>query len=593
MKSLTALLEEISADAEIWCDAELSRDRKTIRERLEHEGSGFATITLPTFSQALERGLETGWFDSKTLTSFHRKKGSSLPAFLHGLTSLVFESSTGRLRQDASEDAVFAIRQLCLVAKKYFAVCNERRAAKALESYLSVEDDIRGWRKQDQTFLAYASKVSRLVLSGLSLDKTFEVNPRHGPGAATDRLRGDQKYEFPVWHTRIQSWLPPDLYGVPNFKFWDHNIKLLSRREEPPVKVIFVPKTQKTPRVIAMESVVQQWAQQAIAAPLRKFLERDSPYTAGRINFVDQTVNQRLAYLGSVSGKYATIDMSEASDRVSLKHVHALFGSHPIYKMLLDCRSDRATLPDGRTIYLRKFASMGSACTFPVEAYAFFIVCVASRMRARDYRLTPRNIKKCCEDVYVYGDDIIVPANEASVVVRDLESLGFKVNSHKSFWNGPFRESCGSDWFKGTLVTPVYLRVNPDDEPSPGWIASLVATANQFYSRGYWRACNFLRKMMDRSFGPFPHVSSDSSVLGWESVQQQVTTHGWDRGLQRTYTLGVRIRPVESAATVSGVASLHASLHRLSRRREEVEPRGFRSSVPSARVKLKRTKAFL
>jgi hypothetical protein len=39
-----------------------------------------------------------------------------------------------------------------------------------------------------------------------------------------------------------------------------------------------------------------------------------------------------------------------------------------------------------------------------------------------------------------------------------LEALGFQINQHKSFFEGPFRESCGKDFFRGFSVRPVYLK---------------------------------------------------------------------------------------------------------------------------------------
>jgi hypothetical protein len=43
-----------------------------------------------------------------------------------------------------------------------------------------------------------------------------------------------------------------------------------------------------------------------------------------------------------------------------------------------------------------------------------------------------------------------------------LSILGFKVNADKSFNEGPFRESCGHDYFKGSNVRGVYVKALSD-----------------------------------------------------------------------------------------------------------------------------------
>jgi hypothetical protein len=57
----------------------------------------------------------------------------------------------------------------------------------------------------------------------------------------------------------------------------------------------------------------------------------------------------------------------------------------------------------------------------------------------------------------VFGDDIIVKKEAYAFLVRSLTKLGFKVNDDKSFNTGPFRESCGYDWYNGHFVRGVYV----------------------------------------------------------------------------------------------------------------------------------------
>lgn len=57
-----------------------------------------------------------------------------------------------------------------------------------------------------------------------------------------------------------------------------------------------------------------------------------------------------------------------------------------------------------------------------------------------------------------FGDDIVVVAQAYQPLCRLLELLGFEVNTEKSFDDGPFRESCGSDWFSGHFVRGIYIK---------------------------------------------------------------------------------------------------------------------------------------
>jgi hypothetical protein len=112
-------------------------------------------------------------------------------------------------------------------------------------------------------------------------------------------------------------------------------------RDETPVKVCFVPKTASKPRVIAIEPVAMQYMQQAIADWIRPLIESKGRFTAGHVNFRDQTVNSNFARSSSIDGKYATLDMSDASDRVTCKQVSMTFFQlvPPVQLSLMDVLS--------------------------------------------------------------------------------------------------------------------------------------------------------------------------------------------------------------------------------------------------------------
>lgn len=199
-------------------------------------------------------------------------------------------------------------------------------------------------------------------------------------------------------------------------------------------KYASVPKTAKTDRSILVEPLVNSYLQKGIGAYIRQQL-----LVAG-IDLSDQSFNQHLAHLGSVTGEWATIDLASASDTISREVVKELLPCD-WWLFLEDIRSQFAVLPDGREIYLQKFSSMGNGFTFELESLIFFAI--ASTLSK--------------ELVQVYGDDIIVKSKDFPAVVLGLQHFGFSINSEKSFHEGLFRESCGRDYFGGIHVRPCYV----------------------------------------------------------------------------------------------------------------------------------------
>jgi len=206
-------------------------------------------------------------------------------------------------------------------------------------------------------------------------------------------------------------------------------------------EIVFVPKNAKTDRVIAKEPHVNSFLQKGFGAVIRNRLRE----RAG-INLRDQSRNQRLAQQGSLTGDLATIDLSGASDTISKELVHFLLPAD-WYLALASLRSPFGKSHDGQWIFYEKFSSMGNAYTFELESLIFWAITSASL----DHLGGDRTLS-------VYGDDIIVPACAFEFVSDVIDFCGFRVNKAKSFALGPFRESCGCDYFFGTLVRPIFLK---------------------------------------------------------------------------------------------------------------------------------------
>jgi hypothetical protein len=263
-----------------------------------------------------------------------------------------------------------------------------------------------------------------------------------------------------------------------------------------------------------MEPSYVQFMQQAILEMIREEVKRDR-LLFPLLSTKDQAPNQRAALEGSLYGNLATLDLSEASDRVSNLHVRSLMANFPILDGAVQAtRSRKADVPGHGVVHLSKFASMGSALCFDMEQMVFLTVIFCAIEESLGHRLTRKDVKALSGQVRVYGDDIIVPVKYTHTVVRYLEAFGFKVNLRKSFWNGKFRESCGKEYYNGHDVSITRVRrMLPKQRQHVDEVVSTVALRNQFYLAGLWHAVRYLDSLLERII-PFPAVSSTSPGMG-------------------------------------------------------------------------------
>lgn len=572
MKSLqnVAILEALIFDKAVTCaTSERRRDVEYISQRLSTEGLSFLTITLPTFCADFDKSLASGKVDRDTcFMGFKRsRKHGWLPAFLQGFTSRVFCSRTGVLLDVPCVQAIQLIRQITSLYKKVNLDCTNARKKAALKKYLSTDIDLADlkFHQQRSYVLADCAKYIRSTLAKVERNiAEFTLRPRHGPGAVATPIAQNAKWKLQTWNTRFQGLFPYDHYGLPNHNHTDflEAVDFHPETREQPVRVVLVPKTQKTPRVIAIEPLHMQFMQQGLKDELYAQIE-GCPIMGGHVNFSDQTINRELAKAGSIDGSYATIDLSEASDRVSDGLVDLLFGRTLFRESLDVLRSRHATVDvDGeiQTIQLNKYASMGSALCFPVEAMAFFIISATAIYTSRS-GCSRADWVNAAQSVYVYGDDIIVPNDEVAVVMDWLESFGLKVNTKKSFFEGNFRESCGGEYYAGTWVTPVYLRELPlHGKPRDNRIVSWAATANQLYRSGYWKAAQLLRTYCEEVVGfAIPTAHEDTEGVTWDTY---TTNYGgvkekYCKKRCKTLIKTVVSKPIRRTDELDGVPALH------------------------------------
>lgn len=211
-----------------------------------------------------------------------------------------------------------------------------------------------------------------------------------------------------------------------------------------------VPKEATIKRVAFTEPTLNMWGQLGYGECLKDILQKHHSIDLS----TQPRINSWFARAGSLNGTFATVDLVSASDTISCNFIK----NHLPKRLVSDLnfiRSPRARVP-GRKGWtdLNMISTMGNGFTFPLQTLIFANLVLAMYIE----------MKENIFDVYgkrrygVFGDDIICVSKLYPVLLEVLTACGFQVNDKKSFSTGNFRESCGTDFFKGTNVRAVYFK---------------------------------------------------------------------------------------------------------------------------------------
>ncbi len=435
-------------------------DIKTFNMRFRNEGIPFLTNELPTLGKALDRYHSSS--EWKTVVGFQQRQIFLRPFPVNGVTKeggLVYiPIFLGRCLEACfagDPAAVDCYRQLTLMFYKLEVEYDQDVVDEFIANFKKIDSELpQAFGPDDLTIARARSYISRVLCNSDPLD----IRPCHGTGATACRTTNDEKWHKLRYYAKLDA-----VFSYPEYFFFSptHLIDEMWKIEEsvdsqPRARVCLVPKDARGPRIISCEPAELLYIQQGLMRKLYSELETNN-LTRTFVNFEDQTINRSLAEYSSSTGYFATLDLSDASDRVSFALVQNLFPPRWV-EALEACRSEETMLPSGEVVKLNKFAPMGSSCCFPVEAMVFWAIAVAAIQLDDERRRGPRSRGLSLPDVFVYGDDIIVSTDYAEIVMGALESVGLKVNRDKSYTIGNFRESCGGDYYRGVDVTPVRIR---------------------------------------------------------------------------------------------------------------------------------------
>jgi len=535
---------------------EFERDLTRLLVLVERRGIRVYLEDLPAVGKHLDRCLSGGLYKLSGLPLTKRFSGRVvIPKFLRGLYLEVFHKD-GRLREDYNVDAVIFLRQILFAAKNATFPCSPKKITDEVCEFFETDNSLpepeKFWEAAGQStgeppqvyegfrsselvnqkvgelplceqrevslFLTMLDNVSNIVTSTLGPYDPGAWRFRHGPGAISEVVGPTNKYCWRNWSNSLETEYPIADYGFHSHSSWAdrcNNGKEIGSAE-PASRLVAVPKSFSKPRLIAAEPSENQWCQQN----LWHYFSRRSEYSwiGEFVRFRDQTLNQELCTKGAVDGTLATVDLSAASDRVTCHVVGQYFRGNP--KLLSCLRASRTRFVGQQLtprvpslIKLRKFSTMGSACTFPVESLVFLGVALACVLCVRKLRPTLRNIRSLIGEVAVFGDDIVIPTDSRAFFVKSLEILYFKVNYNKSFWTGKFRESCGVDSFGGVTVTPTYWKTRYTKD-RPESLASVTECSNNFYQKFLLHTSSYLASTLPRHIA---RVAMRSGVFGLKS----------------------------------------------------------------------------
>jgi len=429
--------------------------------------------------------------------------------FRRAWENILEKDGTLRPLDEIDTDAVQLIRQVSHLFYKLELPYTDEQICSTMQAFKQADIEVGDIQYDFTAPCGVLTRARRLVCRLLAGVNPLEIDPKHGSGASACGVEPHRRYESFRYIPRLAEVFPYEDYFFYSYAHLADEFHKLEYCwvDDPRAKVVLVPKDSRGPRLISMEPREFMYIQQGLMRLLYDTVDR-IPAVAAQIGFNDQSRNQNLARIGSLTGEYATLDLKEASDRVSWKLVQYLFPDNWV-RALSASRSLGTMLPNGDHVTFAKFAPMGSALCFPVETICFWAIALAAcGVRSRPLNEVPTDDARRPLIVSVFGDDIIVPTQHAEKVIVALQSVGLVVNTKKSFLAGPFRESCGGDYFNGNRVVPVRCKAVPNEHDMHTAFRTAELFNNLIRTYSYERIGLSLELLFEELFGfPIP-VSS-------------------------------------------------------------------------------------
>lgn len=442
---------------------------------------------------------EVDWTVNAVLSAFTRDLGRPFVAGGRNVRSII--NKWDPLLQDLSQFDYDTFQRSYLTAHfldRYFYAAEiassklslEREALEKFKLNLSkgsaVNERLSGFLEYGKlnSILCSASLEIHRVLGPLEMEEWFSLCA-HGPNASY-RVRKDSAYadnkavaldgtlpaiqlfkQYLGWNTNLAAYLEP--------KLLDNSLsfELVAGN-----RLSFVPKKWNSLRTMSVEPTLNQFLQQGLGGVITRRLKS---FLGIDLSNQDCVHKDLVKVITKHDLPIATIDWSQASDRIWLGLCQRLLPSD-WFAAICDTRSPIAEynykeLVNGKlvdrmeSLELTMAGTMGNGFCFPLQTLLF--TCVL-RALARECGLP--------QFVTVFGDDCICDSSLKDEIVWFATEIGWLMNESKSFFSGPFRESCGCDAFAGRNCRPFRIeRPNNVDTPEDlaSWAYSVYNQLNE------------------------------------------------------------------------------------------------------------------
>jgi len=499
------------------CDTPFGHDSKPLRVKLRflHKLSSYPLLeTIRDFSSLADELLSTQYSTGADSTT-----GVFIQRFKE--TPIFWEYHHWHTTRDPK--LLEYILSFLLFGKKLKYIDPEFDTT-AFRGWLEVEEKLSKLSFSDNDIGSLAT-IIEVLLGDIQVDILL---PKHGSGRVAERGISDiyDKVDNLTVNAKIAYAFHRERpYWSLEMGFGENHALRHNLITDRTARLKFVPKDITKSRSICMEPLGTMFYQQEVLRWLSNTMKRSH---MGRfVAMDDQTRNQIAAVNGSATMASDTLDLSSASDSVSVELVRGAFSKVPRLKfLLLATRTSRAETPSG-VVELKKFAPMGSACCFPVQCIIFTAICMYSYLSyekgtstgswcctredvlammqdglCRDHSVAAAYTRRLLPPV-VFGDDIIIDHRCYDLVATTLARLGFQLNESKSFKGSQsFRESCGVYACNGSEVTPFRFQIRPISvgrKWDTAIYASLIEGINNARSHGYYSVASYLQSVLTSS----------------------------------------------------------------------------------------------
>lgn len=415
-----------------------------------------------------------------------------------------------------------------LLSKADFLKLDVNRAEVAIQKFLAAEEkcrvtneSLRKWRttgyppRVGAALMGMRWKIQQIL--GSFCPEEFVESSDWGPGATATLSRGRAsrynkfssnpsvtlsclRFISPWFATAYPSWA-----AAADLNTLSLGDKLLNAECVVGNKVTTVPKNAKTDRVICIEPALNLFFQKGVGKMIRRRLRP--------CNSIDrQDRNQWLSKV-ALSRDLATVDFSSASDLISYELVEEVLPS-PWGQVMRLLRSASGTVGQVEHRW-EKYSTMGNGYTFELETLLFLALAYhVCDVKGFDY-----------SDVSVFGDDVILPSGALPLFTELSEALGFTLNRKKTHVHSQFRESCGSHWFGGKDVKPLYFKSRPRSVADLYKVCNGIRHLSSRYLVGFGCDRRFRKSWVSSLRG----IPRSLQLFGPSHCGDSVIWENWDR----------------------------------------------------------------